>query len=105
MRKQERSENGPSEPRRPEDTPESPPWGRAWVLVVVLLVILGALYTAIPAVPFLPLTTAQKISLATGLAIAREAVFWGAAFLLGREVVRCYCRLFDSRRWSGEMTG
>ncbi len=105
MRKQERSENGPSEPRRPKDVPESPPWGRAWVLVVVLLVILGALYTAIPAVPFLPLTTAQKISLATGLAIAREAVFWGAAFLLGREVVRCYCRLFDSGRWFGEMTG
>ena len=104
MRKKERSENGPSEPRWPEDAPESPPRGRAWVLVVVLLVILGALYAAVPAVPFLLLTTAQKISLPTGLAIAGEAVFWGAAFLLGQEVVRCYCRLFDSRRWFGEMT-
>jgi len=106
LRKQERSARSPSEPRRPEDAPESPRRGRAWVLVVVLLVILGALYAAIPAVPFLPLTTAQKISLATGLAIAGGAVFWGAAFfLLGREVVRCYRRLFDSRRWFGEMTG
>ncbi len=105
MRKQERSENGPDEQRRPEDVPESPPRGRAWVPVVVLLVIPGALYAAIPAIPFLPLTTAQKIGLAAGLAIAGEAVFWGAAFLLGREVVRRYRRLFDPRRWFGERPG
>ncbi|MDQ4083130.1 MAG: transporter suffix domain-containing protein [Actinomycetota bacterium] len=73
---------------------------------MVLLVIPGALYAAIPAAPFLPLTTAQKIGLAAGLAIAAEAVFWGAAFfLLGREVVRRYRRLFDPRRWFGERPG
>ena len=73
---------------------------------MVLLVIPGALYAAIPAAPFLPLTTAQKIGLAAGLAIAAEAVFWGTTFfLLGREVVRRYRRLFDLRRWFGEMTG
>ena len=54
---------------------------------MVLLVIPGALYAAIPA-------------------DAAEAVFWGAAFfLLGREVVRRYRRLFDPRRWFGEMPG
>ena len=73
---------------------------------MVLLVIPGALYAAIPAVPFLPLATAQKIGLAAWLAIAAEAGFWGAAFfLLGREAVRRYRRLFDPCRWFGEMQG
>ena len=73
---------------------------------MVLLVIPGALYSASPAVLFLPLMTAQKIGHAAGLGIAGEAVFWGAAFfLLGREVVRRYRRLFDPRRWFGEMPG
>ena len=99
MRKQERSENGPSEPRRPKAVPESPPWGRAWVLVVVLLVIPGALYAAITAVPFLPLTTAQKVGLAAGLAIAAEVTFLLSALVLGREAVRRYPRIFDPRTW------
>jgi hypothetical protein len=72
---------------------------------VVLLVIPGALYAAITAVPFLPLTTAQKVGLAAGLAIAAEEVYWGAAFLLGREVVRRYRRHFAPRRWFGERPG
>ena len=105
MRKQERSENGPDEPRWPEDASESPPRGQAWIPVVVLMVISGALYAAIPAVLFLPLMTAQKIGHAAGLGIAGEAVFWGAAFLLGREVVRRYHRLFEPRRWFGERPG
>ena len=105
MRKQERSENGPDEPRRPEDASESPPRGQAWAPVVVLMVIPGALYAAIPAVLFLPLTTAQKIGHAAGLGIAGEAFFWGAAFLLGREVVRRYRCLFDPRRWFGDRPG
>ena len=73
---------------------------------MVLLVIPGALYAAILAVPFFPLTTAQKIGLAAGLVIAAEVVFWGAAFfLLGRDVIRRYRRLIDPRRWFGEMPG
>ncbi len=80
--------------------PETPASGRrAWILVVVLLVIPGALYAAIPAVPFLPLTTAQKIWLTTGLVVVAEAVFWGAALFVGKEAISRYRRYFDPRTW------
>ena len=85
---------------RPLKEPETPASGRrAWILIVVLLVIPGALYAAIPAVPFLPLTTAQKIGLTTGLVILAEAIFWGAALFVGKEAISRYRRYFDPRTW------
>jgi hypothetical protein len=71
--------------------------GRTWLLVVVLLVIPGALYAAVPVVPFLPLTTAQKIVLSSGLVVAAEVVFWVAALFVGREMISNYRRFFDPR--------
>jgi hypothetical protein len=83
-----------------EGRPETPASGRRpWILVVVLLVIPGALYAAIPAVPFLPLTTAQKIGLTTGLVVLAEAVFWGAALFVGKEAISRYRHYFDPRAW------
>jgi len=49
-----------------EKAPAPGPW-RPWVLTVILLVIPGLLYSAIPILPFLPLTTAQKAGLSAGL--------------------------------------
>jgi hypothetical protein len=72
---------------------------RGWALVVVLLVIPGALYAAIPVVPFLPLTTAQKFGLSSGLVVAAEVVFWGAALFVGKEVISRYRRFFNPRTW------
>ena len=72
---------------------------RIWILVIVLLVIPGALYAAIPVVPFLPLTTAQKVGLSAGLVVAAEVVFWGAALFVGKEVISRYRRFFDPRAW------
>ena len=72
---------------------------RPWVLVVLLLVIPGALYSAVPVVPFLPLTTAQKVGLSVGLVVVAEAVFFGAALFFGREVISRYRGYFDPRRW------
>jgi hypothetical protein len=92
-------ENGPV---RSEGEPETPGFAsgrRAWALVVVLLVIPGALYAAVPVVPFLPLTTAQKIGLSSALVVAAEAVFWVAALFVGREVISRYRRFFDPRAW------
>ena len=59
----------------------------------------GALWTLVLAVPFLPLPAGWKVTLAAALAIAAEAVFWIAAFFLGREVVSRYRRYFDPRNW------
>jgi hypothetical protein len=50
-------------------------------------------------VPFLPLTTAQKVGLSAGLVVVAEAVFWGAALFLGGELVSRYRRFFDPRTW------
>jgi hypothetical protein len=72
---------------------------RTWLLVVVLLVVPGALYAAVPAVPFLPLTTAQKIGLSSGLVVVAEVVFWVAALFVGREMISRYRRFFDPRTW------
>ena len=72
---------------------------RAWILVIVLLVVPGALYAAIPVVPFLPLTTAQKIGLSSGLVVVAEVVFWAAALFVGREVISRYRSYFDPRTW------
>jgi hypothetical protein len=86
----------------PEDHPKEPDsttlW-RTWVLVVVLLVVPGALYAAVPVVAFLPLTTAQKIGVSTGLVVAAEVVFWGAALFVGGAVISRYRRFFDPRAW------
>jgi hypothetical protein len=72
---------------------------RAWILVIVLLVVPGALYAAIPVVPFLPLTTAQKIGLSSGLVVVAEVIFWVAALFVGREAISRYRRYFDPRAW------
>jgi hypothetical protein len=62
-------------------------------------VVPGTLYTAVPVVPFSPLTTAQKVGLSGGLVVAAEVVFWGAALFLGKEVISCYRSLLDPRAW------
>lgn len=58
----------------------------------------SVLYSAILVVPFLPLTTGQKVWVASGLVILAEATFFLSALVLGREVVRRYRRLLDPRR-------
>jgi hypothetical protein len=68
-------------------------------ILAVLLVISGALYAAVPVVPFLPLTTAQKVGLSARLVVAAEVVFWGAALFVGKEVISRYRRFFDPRTW------
>ena len=87
-----RAEDGP---REPDATAR---W-RTWVLVVVLLIVPGALYAAVPVVAFLPLTTAQKIGISSGLVVAAELVFWGAALFVGGAVISRYRRFFDPRAW------
>jgi hypothetical protein len=81
------------------DVADPVPKRRIWILVVVLLVIPGALYAAVPVVPFLPLTTAQKIGVASGLVVVAEAVFWAAALFVGKEAISRYRRFFDPRAW------
>jgi hypothetical protein len=90
--------DGPTQQEERAERPASGRW-RPWVLVVLLLVIPGLLYSAIPIVPFLPLTTAQKVGLSAGLVVVAEAVFLGAAFFLGGEVISRYRRFFDPRTW------
>ena len=93
-------ENDPIRPESGSDDVSAPiSKKQAWILVIVLLVIPGALYAAVPVVPFLPLTTAQKVGLSAGLVVAAEVVFWGAALFVGKEVISRYRRYFDPRAW------
>lgn len=74
---------------------------RTWLLVFLLVVVPSVLYTAVPAVPFLPVSTGTKVLLASGLVVLAEAIFWGTALLLGKEIVSRYRRFLDPRGWSG----
>jgi len=72
---------------------------RAWILIIALLVIPGALYAALPVFPFLPLTMTQKIGLSAGLVVAAEVVFWRAALFVGKGVISRYRCFFDPHVW------
>ena len=93
------SDNGPVRPESGPGGAGPAPKMRTWVYVVVLLVVPGALYAAIPVVPFLPLTTAQKIGLSSGLVVVAEVIFWVAALFVGKEAISRYRRYFDPRAW------
>jgi len=75
---------------------------RAWVLVVGIFLVPGALYTAILEVPFLPLTTVQKLWLSSGLVVVAEVTFLLSALVLGREAVHRYRRFLNPRYWFGK---
>ena len=82
--------------------PPSGPGGRwvAFVAIMGAVVIPTLLWAAVPlVVPFLPLTTGQKVWASGGLVVAAEVVFWVSALLLGREVVRRYRSRLDPRTW------
>jgi predicted MFS family arabinose efflux permease len=72
-------------------------WRRA--LGIVLFAVSVALFVAVPVTLFLPLSTGWKVGLVAVLLVAEEAVFWIAALLLGREVVRRYRRFFNPHYW------
>lgn len=72
---------------------------RVFAAVAGALVVPTLLWAAVPVVPFLPLTTGQKVWASGGLVVAAEAVFWISALLLGGEVVRHYRRRLDPRTW------
>ena len=86
---------------RPDERAERAVSGRRrpWVLVALLVVVPGLLYSAIPVVPFLPLTTAQKVGISAALVVVAEVVFFGAALFLGGEVISRYRRYLDPRTW------
>ena len=95
-------EREPGKCPEPADSPRSWKSWRTWVLVFGVIVVPTLLYLAIPAVPFLPLTTGQKVWVASGLVVAAETVFLLSALVLGREAVRRYRRYLDPRRWFGK---
>ena len=82
------SENGPVRPESGSKGAGPVPKTRTQVLVIVLFV-----------VPFLPLTTAQKIGLSSGLVVVAEVIFWVAALFVGKEAISRYRRYFDPRAW------
>jgi hypothetical protein len=73
-----------------------------WLLIFGVLLVPGVFYSMILVVPFLPLTTGQKLWVASGLVVAAEGVFLLSALILGREAVRRYRRFFDPRSWFGK---
>jgi len=108
LKEKEQIEAGGAEEREPGKCPEpadpsrSQKGWRTWVLVFGVIVVPTLVYLAIPVVPFLPLTTGQKVWVASGLVVVAETVFLLSALVLGREAVRRYRRYLDPRRWFGK---
>ena len=100
--------NGPGDPSSPrpervEEEPGAPSeprsgW-RIWVLISGVFVVPGVLYLTLLTLPFLPLTTGQKLWVASGLVVAAEGTFLLSALILGREAVRHYRGFLDPSRW------
>jgi hypothetical protein len=67
-----------------------------------LFIASSVLWAVILAVPFLPVATAWKVGIGTGIAITAEVAFWISAFILGREVVARYRRYLDPRGWQSD---
>ncbi len=102
------------EPGRPDDRPANDPLGEEperrpsapaprislrVAVGVALVLVSGLLYLAVLVVPFLALSTAQKVGAAAALVVLAEAAFLVAALMLGREVVRRYRRFLSPRYW------
>ena len=66
-----------------------------WILIAVST--LAFIFVFV--VPFLDLSTAQKIGYATGLAIFSEITFWIGGFILGREFIRKYRAKLNPMNW------
>jgi hypothetical protein len=89
--------------KRESDVPLAAKKGwRIWVLVFGVFVVPSVLYTMLLVVPFLPLTTGQKLWVASGFVVAAEGTFLLSALILGREVVSRYRRFLEPRRWLGK---
>lgn len=71
------------------------------MLAIGVFLVPTILYSLLLVVPFLPLTTGQKLWVASGLVVAAEGTFLISALILGREAVRRYRRLLDPRNWFG----
>ncbi len=91
-----------SDKREPDVPPAAKKGWRIWVLVFGVFVVPSVLYTMLLMVLFLPLTTGQKLWVASGLVVAAEGTFLLSALILSREVVRRYRRFLDPRRWLGK---
>ena len=87
------------EPKKDFVAPASRRFGWRQALGAALFAVSAALFVAVPVVLFLPLTTGWKVGMIAVLLVAEEVVFWVAALLLGREVVRRYRRFFNPRYW------
>ncbi len=94
-----RDTTGPGLPSAPRRGWRS--W-RAWVLVLGVFVVPTLLYSLLLVVPFLPLTTGQKVWVSTGLVVAAEGTFLISALILGRQAVRRYRRFLNPRNWFGK---
>jgi hypothetical protein len=108
QKEQERPVNGPEDPSspRPESVeeesglPSEPMSGwRIWVLILGVFVVPGVLYLTLLLVPFLPLTTGQKVWAASGLVVVAEGTSLLSALILGREAARYYRGYLNPRRW------
>lgn len=91
-----------SDKREPDVPPAAKSGWHFWVLVFGVFVVPSVLYTMLLVVPFLPLTTGQKLWVASGLVVVAEGTFLLTALILGREVVSRYRRFLDPRRWLGK---
>jgi hypothetical protein len=66
---------------------------------IALLVASAVLWTAVLAVPFLPVAMGWKVGIGSVVVVVAEVAFWISALILGREVVSRYRRYLDPRTW------
>ncbi|MCL4455038.1 MAG: transporter suffix domain-containing protein [Deinococcus sp.] len=70
-----------------------------------LIVLSTLLWVALPAIPFLPLSTSQKASLVVAVLVVAEALFLAGVLLAGKEVAKRYRSWLSPRRLWQRLAG
>lgn len=65
---------------------------------VVLILLSGVLWFSLFAIPFLPLTVAQKAGLASAVFLGVQIAWWGGAALVGPQAVARLKSWFSRKR-------
>ncbi len=66
---------------------------------IILIIFSTLCWAAIPAMPFIPVSAALKLTFGSVLVIMGEIFFWLGAAILGKDIAKKYIGFLNPLRW------